>query len=193
MDFEHSLTRKNLAKTYISECQDSARYALMSQRATQGCEFFLAKQINLLSKRELAHATLIYNILLENGVANMENIELTASYPFETIDVKSGLFNSYQSEKYQANNIYPDFESIAKDEGFVEISNTFKLLSQTENKNFELLFYLSENYGRYHKNSKVLSCFNCGFAKQTKTVWKSCPLCKKESGFIEFDINRINK
>ena len=191
MDFEHSLTQKNLAKAYISECQDSARYALISQKAEEAGEVFLSKKISMLSKRELAHATLIYNLLLQYGTKKMENIEITASYPFETIDVKEGLFNSSQSEKYQANNVYPDFESIAKDEGFLEIANMFKLLSQVENKNFEMLFYLTENLGKFHNESKILVCSNCGFEKQTKIIWKKCPLCKKEKGFIEFTINKI--
>lgn len=189
MDFENSLTQKNLAKTYISECQDSARYALISQKAEEMGEIFLSKKIGELSKKELAHATLIYNLLLQYGTKKMENIEITASYPFETIDVKDGMFNSSQSEKYQANNVYPDFESIAKDEGFFEISSTFKLLAQVENKNFETLLYLTENFGKYHKETKILVCSNCGYEKQTRTIWKKCPLCKKANGFIEFNIN----
>lgn len=191
MEFEKSLTQKNLAKVYISECQDSARYALISQKADEMGEIYLSKKIKILSKRELAHATLIYNLLLQYGTKKMENIEITASYPFETIDVKEGLFNSSQSEKYQANNVYPDFLSIAKDEGFFEIANTLKLLAGVENKNFEMLTYLTENFGKYHKNAKTLVCSNCGFEKPTKTTWKTCPLCKKGEGFIEFNINKI--
>lgn len=189
MNFEQSLTQKNLAKTYISECQDSARYALLSQKAEERGEYYLAKKIYQLSKRELAHATVVYNLLLLYGTKKMENIEITASYPFETIEVKDGLFDSAQSEKIQANNVYPDFESIAKDEGFGEIANTFKRLAEVENKNFETLMYLAENFGKYHKAANVLCCSNCGFEKQTNTVWKNCPLCKKAKGFIKFDIS----
>ena len=122
----------------------------------------------------------------------MDNIEITAAYPFETIDVEHGLLNSSQSEKYQANNVYPDFQKIAADEQFEKIAEVFTMLAQVENKNFELLHYLSEHFGKYYRQSSVLTCSNCGYEKKGKTVWKNCPLCQKGKGFLMFDIYHID-
>lgn len=178
MNFKNSLTQKNLAKAYASECQDSAKFRLLAQNAFEQNKVFLSIVIEKLSQYELAHATVLYNLLLNLGKENIENIEITASYPFEQIQTEKGIYNCLKTEQNQAKNLYPDYFAIAKDEGFVEVAKTFEMLCLVEERNCEILKSILSN----NKKEKI-TCYNCGFEREKK-AWKTCPLCHKGDGFI---------
>lgn len=184
MEFEKSATRKNVAKAYASECQDSARYQLMSLIAHDDKQFEKAEQIKRLAKRELAHATILYHTLTQNGTKNMDNVEFVASFPFESVHTEDGILTSAQGEHAQAQNIYPSFAAVAKDEGFASIATLFTMLAEVEEDNEKWL----ERLLKPSKGERLI-CTNCGYSKKAKKVWHECPLCGKGKGFAHFDEN----
>ena len=86
MDFNESVTKINLARSFSAECQAGARYQFVSKMALADDQKFLSDTMKTLAKNEMAHAKLFYDYIVEKGSA--KNIGIEAGFPFETAELK---------------------------------------------------------------------------------------------------------
>lgn len=84
--------------------------------------------------------------------------------------------------------IYKEFEKTAREEGFEEIANLFKMIGDVENCH-KMLFEDLHNQmstGTLYKKPKAVKwkCAGCGYEAEGKEAWDTCPLCKAKQGFV---------
>ncbi len=188
MEFNKSKTKENLARAFAAECQDGARYQFMAKAAVSEGFSFISDQLKMLAKNEMAHASTLYNLMLEGCKGVEDNVPIEAGYPFEPPQLSTSLKSAAEIEEYEAKNIYPAFAKVAKDEGFAHIAKALLLIAEVENTHFQKLAALAKLYKAnklYHSNSKQLwECSNCGHREQGTSAWQNCPLCSYPQGYV---------
>ena len=104
-------------------------------------------------------------------------------------DTKTNLEAAAVGENTEWTTLYANFAKIAREEGFVEVANSFEQISKVEK------FHES----RYRKlianitNSEVLKkkaivkwhCVNCGYVYEGPEAPKECPACKHPQAYYE--------
>lgn len=194
MNFNESVTKTNLARAFAAECQAGARYQFMSKMALQDQQQFLSDIMKTLAKNEMAHAKVFYDHILENSEGSVKNISIEAGFPFEEPILKSSLLAESKIELAEADNIYPSFARIAKDEGFDAIARDFEMVAEVERTHHTILEFL----GTLYKSNKMYKremptkwkCSSCGHIETNKEGFKQCPLCKLPQGYIIIDIEK---
>lgn len=194
MNFNESVTKTNLARSFAAECQAGARYQFMSKIALSQQLNFISDTMKTLAKNEMAHAKVFYDFILEKSEGNVRNIPIEAGFPFELPDLKSSLLEESKTETSEAQNIYPSFARIAKDEGFPDIATQFERVAKVEETHARILKYLSDLYqaNKLYKRDTPTEwkCANCGHVEIAKTGYKTCPLCKLPQGYIIIDLEK---
>ena len=77
--------------------------------------------------------------------------------------------------------MYPNFAKVAKEEGFIAISNTFKNIAEVEKKH-------GERFGKYadmiekdtlynREEETIWMCTNCGYIYEGENAPAECPVC----------------
>ena len=179
-----SETEKNLLKAFAGESQARTRYTYFSSVAKkEGYEQISAIFLDT-SDNEKEHAKVFFKYL-EGG-----NVEINASYPAGKIGTTAeNLLAAAEGEKMEWGKLYPDFEKIARKEGFNEITNTFKEIAEVEEQHEKRYRKLLENVknGKVFKKDKVVRwrCRNCGYIHEGPEAPKMCPACKHPQSFYE--------
>lgn len=188
MDFSESKTKENLARAFAAECQDGARYQFIAKDAKQNQMNYISTILKMLAKNEMAHAKMFYQHLVDNLQTKNGNVNIEAGYPFKQSELKTSLASAAVIEDYEAQNIYPAFAKVAKDEGFPEIAKTFTLVAEVEKVHAQKLADLGEmfNHHKLYKSQtpRMYECSNCGHRETKKEAWKTCPLCNYPQGYV---------
>ena len=193
MDFQKSITKENLARSFAAECQEGARYQFLAKIAEQQGYQYLSNQMRGLAKNEMAHAQQFFNKISELGGANVQNIEIKAGYPFRTGDLVDVLKIEAENERMSGESVYPKFAHIARDEGFNDVAELFEMVAKVELTHNQIL-------DNYHKSLKKNSfykckcehpfkCDECGTIILGKSAPKTCPLCKMGQGYYRIDFS----
>ncbi len=194
MEFNESVTKTNLARSFAAECQAGARYQFMSKMALQDNQKFISDTMKTLAKNEMAHAKVFYDFILDLGGGSSKNISIEAGFPFDMPELSNSLKEESKIEEAEANNIYPSFARIAKDEGFTEVSKAFEMVANVEATHHEILEYLSNLYKArkmYKRDCPTeWKCSNCGHVSISKESFKECPLCKLPQGYVIIDFEK---
>lgn len=194
MNFEDSTTKTNLARSFAAECQAGARYQFMSKTALQNQMQFLSDTMKTLAKNEMAHAKVFYDYILQNSNGNVRNIPIEAGFPFEMPKLETSLLEESKNETSEAENIYPSFARIAKDEGFSDIAHSFEEIAKIEKAHARILKYLADLFkaNRLYKREKATEwkCSTCGFVELAKDAFKTCPVCSMPQGYVIIDIEK---
>ncbi len=187
MEFSQSKTKESLARAFAGICQDGARYQFISKSALSEGYSYIADQLKMIAKNKMAHASVLYNIMLEKNEEN-DNVTIEAGYPFESEILQTSLRSSSDIEKNEGKNIFPHFAKIAQDEGFDDIANTLSLISEVNLRNAEKLSFLAEKFddGTLYSDDKIntWTCSNCGHSEEKKEAWDKCPLCSYPQGYV---------
>ena len=194
MNFDESTTKTNLARSFAAECQAGARYQFMSKMALQDQQKFLSDTMKTLAKNEMAHAKVVYDYIIKYSGGSVKNIAIEAGYPFDVPELSTSLLEESLIELSEAENIYPSFARIARDEGFADIAQSFDMIAQIESVHHQILKYLANLYksNKMYKRSNPTEwkCSNCGHTEIKKEGWKECPLCKMPQGYIIIDFEK---
>lgn len=193
MNFQESETKKCLARAFAGLCQDGARYQFISKSASSEGYEFIANELKTIAKNKMAHASVLYQLILANIEGYKENVNIEAGYPFENYKLDTSLKNSAEIEKYEGKNVFAHFAKIAHDEGFLDVEKILTLICSVNLKNATKLEYLaekfdSENLYRGEKDSEW-ECSNCGYSERKKEAWKNCPLCNYPQGYVKINLN----
>ena len=188
VEFSESKTKENLARAFAAECQDGARYQFIAKDAKQNQMNYISTILKMLAKNEMAHAKMFYQHIIDNLQSKNGNINIEAGYPFKPSELKTSLKEAALVEEYEAENIYPSFAKIAKDEGFGQIAKTFQKVAEVEKVHAQKLAALGEMFAKKSlyksANPKQYECSNCGHREYKKEAWKTCPLCNYPQGYV---------
>ncbi len=171
MELKGSKTEANLMAAFAGESQARNKYSYYaSQAKKEGYEqisgIFLETADN-----EKEHAKKIFKFL--NGIGNTEeNLKAAAA-----------------GENYEWTSMYKEFESVAREEGFVEIADFFESVATVEKEHEERYLALLENLksGKVFKKDQELQwkCRNCGHIHTGKEAPQICPTCAHPQAYFE--------
>jgi rubrerythrin len=182
-----SATEKNLLKAFAGESQARNRYTYFSSVARKEGFEQISAIFQETADNEKEHAKIFFEYLKPIGG---EPLQITAEYPAGKIDNTEGnLLAAAEGEKIEWGIIYPDFERIAREEGFNMIADSFREIAEVEEQHEKRYRKLLDNL----KNKRVFKrdfpvkwkCRNCGYIHEGKEAPKSCPACKHPQAFYE--------
>lgn len=183
-ELKGSRTEKNLLKAFGGESQARNRYTYFASVAKkegyeQICAIFQETADN-----EKEHAEVFFKYLAGGPV------EISATYPAGKIGkTAENLLAAADGEKEEWDKLYPEFERIAREEGFSQIADSFKEIAEVEEKHEARYRALLENVknGKVFKKDEVVEwkCRNCGYVHEGKDAPKICPACKHPQAYYE--------
>ena len=180
-------TEQNLLKAFAGESQARNRYTMFASVARkEGYEKISEVFLNTASN-EYEHANLFYK-RLEGGP-----LEITASYPAgDKGTTLENLKYAANGEKEEAEELYPEFAKVAREEGFFEISDLFERISTIEKhhkERYEMLYNLVVNNFFARKDKVKWECRECGYIHEGNTPPVICPVCQHAKGFYQVNVD----
>jgi len=104
-------------------------------------------------------------------------------------DTAHNLRHAADGENYEWTSMYPEFEKVAREEGFDAIAYTFGEIAEVEEeheKRFKALLANIENDTVFRKSEPVRwKCRNCGYVHEGAEAPKACPACAHPQAFFE--------
>lgn len=184
MKLEGSQTEKNLLKAFAGECQARTRYNYFASIARKEGYEQIAAIFEETADNEKEHAKVFFKYL------EGRKVTIEATYPAGKISAtKENLLAAAEGELEEWEKLYPEFEKIARKEGFVDIASSFKEIAEVEKAHEKRYRKLLKNIteGKVFKKDKVVKwkCRNCGYIYEGKEAPKECPACKHPQAFYE--------
>jgi len=187
MEFKGSETEKNLLKSFAGESQARNRYTYFASVAKKEGYEQISAIFTETADNEKEHAKIFFQYLAKS---EGRPIEITASYPAGKISTtKENLLAAANGELEEHSKLYPEFEKIARKEGFKDIADSFKEIAEVEKQHEKRYRKLLKNVeeGKVFKKDKVVKwkCRNCGYVHEGKDAPKACPACKHPQAYYE--------
>jgi len=182
-----SETEKNLLKSFAGESQARNRYTYFASVAKKEGYEQISAIFQETADNEKEHAKVFFKYLERS---NGNSIEITASYPAGKIwTTEENLLAAASGEKEEWGVLYPEFEKVARQEGFKEIADSFKEIAEVEEQHEKRYRKLLENIEkkrvfRRDKQTKW-KCRNCGYVHEGADAPKECPACKHPQAYYE--------
>lgn len=180
-----TLTEQNLLKAFAGESQARNRYTYFASVAKkEGYEQIAAVFLET-ADQEKEHAKRFFKFL-EGGEAVING----ASYPAGRIGTTpENLLAAAIGEKEEWNELYPAFAKAAEEEGFPEVAETFRRVSEVEEEHerryLKLLSRITDGDFFHRKGEIWWQCRNCGYITKAKEAPKVCPSCLHPQAFFE--------
>ena len=179
-----SETEKNLLKAFAGESQARNRYTYFASVAKKEGYEQISAIFTETAENEKEHAKVFFKYL-EGGP-----VEITAIYPAGKIGTTAeNLLAAANGEKEEWSSLYPEFEKIARKEGFKEVADSFKEIAEVEEKHEKRYRKLLDNIKnkKVFKKDKVVKwkCRNCGYVHEGKDAPDTCPACKHPQSYYE--------
>ncbi len=192
MKLNESQTFTNLARAYVAECAARTRYEFCEYGFRYNGYEAIATLIDRIAYQEFNHARVLYMKIQDAEQKMVENIDVCAGLPFkEKWDLLTNLQLLCQDELDEAD-AYVEFEKTAREEGFEEIADLFKMIHDVEvthAKVFQELYNQMKDKRLYKKAKEVAwVCPACGYVSFDKEAWDECPLCGAKQGYCEVDL-----
>ena len=171
MDLKGSKTEKNLEAAFTGESQARNKYTYFAAVAKEeGLEQIAAIFLET-AENEREHAKKEFDFLKGIG------------------DTKVNLKAAAEGEHYEWNEMYPEFERVAREEGFTEIADFFKEVAEVEEQHEKRYLALLKNVQKrkVFKKDKVVKwkCRNCGYIHEGTEAPKGCPVCAFPQSYYE--------
>ncbi len=177
-------TEQNLLKSFAGESQARNRYEFFASVAKKEGYEQIAAIFEETASQEKEHAKRFFKFL-EGGMT-----EITASYPAGNIGTTSeNLKAAAEGEHEEWSDLYPSFAETAKEEGFIEISTAFKMITKVEIEHERRYLKLLQNISEdkvFMKSGKVWwKCRNCGYVYESEKAMEMCPACLHPKSFMQ--------
>jgi rubrerythrin len=187
MNLKGSETEKNLLKAFAGESQARNKYTYFASVAKKEGYEQISGIFTETADNEKEHAKIFFQHLEKSGGTP---VQIIASYPAGRIGTtKENLLASANGEKEEWTHLYPNFEKIARKEGFKDIAESFKQIGEVEEKHEDRYRKLLKNIleNKVFKRDKVVrwKCRNCGYIHEGKEAPKKCPACKHPQAYYE--------
>jgi desulfoferrodoxin-like iron-binding protein len=172
-----NLTAVNLMKAFAGESQARNKYEFFADMAMEEGLHRIARHFQEAADNEKYHAMAEYKAY--NKL--VKNIELDTT-------VKN-LTYAADGERYEHEEMYPNFETIAKEEGLKDIARLFRAIGKVEVEHeaeyLELKKILeAEGFFNSEDNEEYI-CEICGHVHRGKKAPKQCPLCKADKEYFK--------
>lgn len=192
MDFMKSETCRNLARSFAGESQARQRYTQYAQQARKEGFEYLARIFEETAGNEQAHAQEFLEKLQKYGSQPIENIDISAGYPYTLGVTMENLLEAAKGENEESQRAYPAFSDTAREEGFADAASLWQKIARIEavHRDIFLEAYNQMQTERLYKKDRpaIWRCLNCGFVTRSEEAFRVCPVCGKDRGWAEGDI-----
>ena len=189
MDFMNSITCQNLARSFAGESQARNRYTFYAAQARKESQEYLAQIFETTADNESAHALEFLEKLQKYGTQPIENIDISAGYPYTLGVTMENLLEAAKGEDDEAQQAYPAFAAEARREGFADAAVLWENIARIEALHrdvFMQAYNELQTQSLYKKEQPVVwRCINCGFVTLANEPWGVCPVCGKDRGWVE--------
>ena len=177
-------TEKNLLAAFAGESQARNRYTFFAAQAKKDGYEQIANIFLETAGNEKEHAEMFFKYLQGGDVV------ITAAYPAGVIGTTfKNLEAAANGEHMEWSEIYKGMQATARSEGFKDIADTFKEISEVEEFHEERYRKLVANVssGEVFKRDTVVKwhCTNCGYIHEGKEAPEQCPACKHKRAYYE--------
>ena len=178
VDFRTSRTAQNLLKAFAGESQARNRYAFAAEKARDEGFDYIANVFEATAVNEHEHAEIFFSHLspLAPGA-----LEIQAEYPIVAGGLKAQLKAAMEGELEEWEVLYAEFAETAKEEGFEDIANSFKLIGYIEKEHaqrFERLLERVKNGTVFTREEPIRwRCMDCGHIHEGTSAPDVCPVC----------------
>ncbi|KYK24864.1 rubrerythrin [Thermoplasmatales archaeon SG8-52-4] len=177
-------TEKNLLAAFAGESQARNRYSFFASKAKKEGYEQIAAIFQETADNEEEHAKVFFKHL-QGG-----DVEIMAAYPAGVIgNTAENLLAAAEGEKMEWGTLYPDFEKIAKEEGFPMVAHSFREIGKVEAYHERRYRKLLENVKKKQvfKKDKITKwkCRNCGYVYEGKEAPDVCPACQHKLSYYE--------
>jgi len=184
MGIKGSETEKNLLKAFVGESQARMRYTYFASKAKKEGFEQIAEIFTETADNEKEHAEIFFKYL-EGGV-----VEIQGGYPAGKIGTtEENLLASAEGENFEWDKLYPEFENVAREEGFEDVANSFKEIAEVEHYHEGRYLKLLTNVrdGKVFKKDSVVKwkCRNCGYVHEEAEAPEVCPACLHARAYYE--------
>lgn len=182
-------TEQNLINAFAGESQARNRYTIFSKVAKKEGYEQIAEIFLDTAENEREHAKLFYEY-----IGNTKG-HVDADYPFEYGTTEENLKSGMEGEKEEYEKIYLKGEQDAKEEGFHEVAETFRLVRTVEqhhSKRYAELFEKVKSDKIFYKDKEeTWVCRKCGYHLESKAAPAKCPLCHHPKAYFELDNDKF--
>lgn len=192
VEFKQSETKDNLMRAFAGESQARNRYTFAAEKAKKQNQHVIHEVFMFTADQEKEHAQIFYNHLQE---LSGETIHVDGGYPVDLSDDLCTLLKKAQHNEYEEHDdVYKNFGDKAKEEGFMKVANSFKMIAEIEKIH-------GDRFGRFaeylEQNKLYVSdvktgwfCLNCGYVFEGEKAPEKCPVCDHDKGFfIRLDLS----
>ena len=173
MELKGSQTEKNLMTAFAGESQARNKYTYYASQAKKDGYEQIAAIFEETAGNEKEHAKLWFKLLNGGKVPS-------------TID---NLKDAAEGENYEWTDMYKSFSETAKEEGFNDIAELFKMVGDIEKHHEEryltLLKKVEDNLVFETEEETIWICRNCGHVYRSKEALEVCPVCKHGKAYQE--------
>ncbi len=182
-----SRTEKNLLKSFAGESQARNRYTFFASAARKEGYIQIQHIFEETAANEKEHAEVFFKYL-EGG-----DLEITAAYPAGKIGTtEENLLAAAEGELLEWGTLYPDFANVAREEGFLDVAESYTEIAEVEEEHEKRYRKLLENVKNgtvFKRNEEVeWHCLNCGYIHHGKEAPEVCPACKHPKSYYELHI-----
>jgi len=168
-----NLTLVNLLKAFGGESQARNKYEYFAKVAQKEGYRDIAEHFQRAANNEKRHAK--EELALHNRMLNKSENSFG--------DTKENLQLAIDGESYENVTMYPNFEKIAKEEGFKEAEKLFNGIAKVEvehEKMFRMLLERLEAGAEFESENEEEAwiCEVCGHVHYGKKALQKCPVCK---------------
>ena len=121
-----------------------------------------------------------------------DSVDLSAGYPYTLGVTMENLLEAAKGENEEAARAYPAFARTAREEGYADAAALWENIARIEAMHRDVFL---ESYNQmqterlYRKERPIVwRCLNCGFVLLAKEAFRVCPVCGKDRGWAEGDI-----
>ncbi len=177
-------TEKNLLASFAGESQARNRYTYFASAAKKAGFEQIAAIFLETAENEKEHAKMFFKFL-EGG-----EVEITAAYPAGIIgDTVANLEAAAAGENLEWTKLYKEAAETAREEGFDEVAEVFKEISEVEEEHEKRYRKLIKNIqdGKVFKKDETVKwkCRNCGYVHEGKEAPGKCPACAHPQSYYE--------
>ena len=171
-----SRTERNIMHAFAGESEARNRYTYWAATAKKEGYVQIANIFEETANQEKEHAKRLFKFV-EGGM-----VEITASFPAGVLgDTYSNLIAAAEGEHEEANDMYPSFAKIAREEGYEEVAKTMEAIAIAEDWHEKRYLALAANIkeGRVFVRQEPVywRCLNCGYIHHGASAPETCPAC----------------
>ena len=128
----------------------------------------------------------------ETADNEMEHAKRFAKFLGLICTTTDNLKHAAEGEHFEHTKLYPEFEKVAKEEGYEEIATVFKEIGEVEEAHEKRYIKLLKNIedGSVFKKGKEVfwKCRNCGYIHEGPEAPKVCPACAHPQSYYELNV-----